>query len=86
MTTKEASIGIIDDDPVYQFTAKKIVELSHRAGKIHQFTSGDEALTYLSDHRELVDVSSPQTVVDHPNREDLHRAARCACREGVLVE
>ena len=70
MTTKEASIGIIDDDPVYQFTAKKIVELSHRAGKIHQFTSGDEALTYLSDHREgylelpdilLLDLNMPVT-------------------------
>lgn len=70
MTTREASIGIIDDDPVYQFTAKKIVQLSHLAGEILQFTSGEEALSYINSNRNeyeqlpdilLLDLNMPVT-------------------------
>ncbi|MDZ4714797.1 MAG: response regulator [Cytophagales bacterium] len=47
MPTPRTSVAIIDDDPVYQFTTKKIIELSKLAGTVSQFNSGDEALAFI---------------------------------------
>ena len=64
------SVGIIDDDPIYQFTAKKILQLSKQAGEIQQYTSGDDALEFIrnnSDKHEkipdilLLDLNMPVT-------------------------
>lgn len=51
MTIPELSIAIVDDDPIYQFTAKKIIQISKLAGDIQQFMSGDEALDYIVNNK-----------------------------------
>lgn len=66
----ETTVAIIDDDSIYRFTATRIIQLSHLAGSIHQFVSGNEALEYISTHKNsqellpdivLLDLNMPVT-------------------------
>lgn len=53
------TIGLIDDDDIYQFTAKKIIERINPAQKILTFSNGKEAIEYLTHNfssKELPDV------------------------------
>ncbi len=42
------TICLIDDDNIYQFTARTIIESTGLAKKIHSFYNGSEALLYFS--------------------------------------
>lgn len=51
MDTNHLNICIIDDDKIYQFTAKKIVEsIGEKIGKIQPFYNGEEAINYLREN------------------------------------
>jgi two-component system chemotaxis response regulator CheY len=41
-------IAVVDDDPVYQFTASRTLKASHLAEQVLQFPNGREALDFLN--------------------------------------
>lgn len=43
-------VFLIDDDNIYQFTARKILESTGLAKQIQSFYNGREAIKYLQDH------------------------------------
>lgn len=47
---KQETICVIDDDIVYQFTAKKILSGLENVGSVLVFSDGEKALEYLVDH------------------------------------
>jgi len=51
----EASVAIVDDDPIYQFTAKKILQLSNLSGEIQQYLTGDDALEFIKNNRAQIE-------------------------------
>ena len=56
MNLKQHTICLIDDDRIYQFTAKKIIESTGLGKHILSFYNGDEAITYLQENIENVDL------------------------------
>jgi two-component system, chemotaxis family, chemotaxis protein CheY len=42
-------VCLIDDDAIYQFTAKKIIELVNPAQKVISFSNGQQAINYFSE-------------------------------------
>ena len=56
MNLKQHTICLIDDDRIYQFTAKKIIESTGLGKHILSFYNGDEAITYLQEHIKNVDL------------------------------
>ena len=56
MNLKQHIICLIDDDRIYQFTAKKIIESTGLGKQILSFYNGDEAITYLQENIENVDL------------------------------
>lgn len=50
MTHDRLNVCLIDDDKIYQFTAKKIIESTGHAQRILAFTNGKDALTYMQLH------------------------------------
>jgi CheY-like chemotaxis protein len=48
-------VAVVDDDPIYQFTATKTIQLTKAASLILSFTSGELALAYLREHRHQAD-------------------------------
>lgn len=59
-TATPLTICLIDDDRIYQFTAKRIIELVNPMQKVLVFSNGKEALDFFSQqtlkHDELPDV------------------------------
>jgi CheY-like chemotaxis protein len=47
---QQYSVSLIDDDRIYQFTAKKILESTGLTKDIHAFYNGQEAVEYLTQH------------------------------------
>lgn len=43
-------IGIIDDDAIYQFTTKKIIEATSSVEKILVFSDGEEAFSFFTEN------------------------------------
>jgi two-component system chemotaxis response regulator CheY len=43
-------VAVVDDDPVYQFTASRTLKASHLAEQILQFPNGKEALDFLNNN------------------------------------
>jgi len=69
-TRSNQSVAIIDDDPIYQFAAKRFLQLSGLAGDIKQFMSADSALEFFEANRNiknelpdiiLLDINMPVT-------------------------
>ena len=54
MNKHPLNISIVDDDKIYQFTAKKIVESIGITNTIQPFYNGEEAINFL---RENIDKS-----------------------------
>lgn len=50
MNNAALNICIVDDDKIYQFTAKKIVESIGFSTKIQSFYNGEDALLYLKEN------------------------------------
>lgn len=50
MTHDRLNVCLIDDDKIYQFTARKIIESTGHAEKILAFPNGKEALAYIQTH------------------------------------
>lgn len=46
---KPLTIGLIDDDEIYKFTAKKIIEMVDPTQNIIAFENGRDAMDFLSD-------------------------------------
>lgn len=44
------NICLIDDDRIYQFAARKIIEATGFAGNVLAFSNGKDAIQYLHDH------------------------------------
>lgn len=70
MTISDPAVAIVDDDSIYQFTAKRIIQLSSPSSTIRQFNSGSDALDYLARNRQihenlpdvlLLDINMPVT-------------------------
>ncbi|HEY9844488.1 MAG: response regulator [Candidatus Sericytochromatia bacterium] len=45
-----ATVYLVDDDEIYQYTTRKYLEVRQLADKILSFTDGEEALEYLQKH------------------------------------
>lgn len=63
---KPRSICVIDDDNIYQFVTKKMIELSGLFDNFIFFSNGQEALANLKNTEEfpdiiLMDINMPQT-------------------------
>lgn len=43
-------VAVIDDDSVYQFTANRTLKATKLAHRVLQFTNGQEALSFISNH------------------------------------
>lgn len=70
MTKSETAVAIVDDDSIYQFAARRIIELSYPLSTVQQFKSGSDALDYITSHSEafeklpdviLLDLNMPIT-------------------------
>jgi len=68
MTDKLVSIAIVDDDDTFQFISSKALRSLSSGNKIMQFSSGVEAVKYLTEHADnpdqlpdvlLVDINMP---------------------------
>lgn len=46
-------VCLIDDDNIYQYTARVILESTGLAKQIHSFYNGSEAITYFRDEKNL---------------------------------
>lgn len=44
-------VAVVDDDPIYQFTATKSLQLTKATGEILSFSSAELALAYLRQHQ-----------------------------------
>lgn len=44
------SILVVDDDDIYQFTIKRTIEILNLADKIHSFSDGEDALSFLTEN------------------------------------
>ncbi len=55
-------VCLIDDDNIYQFTARRILELTGLAGEIQSFYNGKEAITYFKDERNLQSENLPDVI------------------------
>lgn len=47
--TNQKLVCLIDDDRIYQFTAKRIIELVNPSQKVIVFSNGKEAIDYFTD-------------------------------------
>lgn len=65
---KQLSILVVDDDDIYQFTIKRTIEILKLADKIHSFSDGEGALSFLTENMEnhealpdiiLLDINMP---------------------------
>jgi CheY-like chemotaxis protein len=53
MTDKNPKITcIIDDDEIYLFSVKKVIELNKLSDKVMDFKNGQEALDYFSEYKD----------------------------------
>jgi len=50
MTSSSYNICLIDDDRIYQFTAKKILESTGLIKDIKAFYNGEDAIAFLKEH------------------------------------
>ncbi|MFZ6000998.1 MAG: response regulator [Bacteroidota bacterium] len=50
MESKKPTVALVDDDPIYQFTASKTLQLTKSVAQIHSFLKAEDALNYLSSH------------------------------------
>lgn len=55
-------VCLIDDDNIYQFTARKILESTGLADEIQSFYNGKEAITYFKDEHNLQTESLPDVI------------------------
>lgn len=55
-------VFLIDDDNIYQFTARKILESTGLAKQIHSFYNGSDAIKYFQDTRNLAAESFPDVI------------------------
>jgi CheY-like chemotaxis protein len=56
------TVCLIDDDAIYQFTARKILESTELVKEVHSFTNGADALAYFEDMERLGKESFPDIV------------------------
>ena len=56
MNLKQHTICLIDDDRIYQFTAKKIIESTGLGKQILSFYNGDEAIIYFKQNIDQIDL------------------------------
>lgn len=61
MANLRLNICLIDDDRIYQFTAKKTLESTGLAGQVQVFSNGDEALKFFQTH--ITDPASLPNVI-----------------------
>lgn len=50
MPQQNLNIFLVDDDQIYQFTAKKTLESMGLSGKISVFSDGQEAIQFIREH------------------------------------
>jgi len=50
MKTNGLNICLVDDDRIYQFTARKTIETIDKVKNIIVFSNGEEAINYLEQH------------------------------------
>lgn len=60
MLNAKHNICLIDDDNIYQFTARKLVESTGLAKQIQSFYNGHEAINYFKDQKN----NNPETLPD----------------------
>ena len=60
MSFAKHKVCLIDDDNIYQFTARRILESTGLAGEIKSFYNGKEAITYFKDEHNI----QPETLPD----------------------
>lgn len=53
MPLAKHNVCLIDDDNIYQFTARKILESTGLTGEIQSFYNGKEAINYFKDKQNL---------------------------------
>ena len=56
------TVFLIDDDNIYQFTARKILESTGLAKHIQSFYNGREAITYFKDDSNLISETFPDVI------------------------
>lgn len=59
-TAAKHIVCLIDDDNIYQYTARVILESTGLAKQIHSFYNGSEAISYFKDEKNL----QPDTLPD----------------------
>lgn len=59
MPQQNLNIFLIDDDQIYQFTAKKTLESMGISGQVSIFTDGEQALQYIQEN-----ISQPEAMPD----------------------
>ena len=52
MPQQKLNIFLVDDDHIYQFTAKKTLESMGLQGQVSVFTDGEQAISFIRDHIE----------------------------------
>ncbi len=52
----QVTIGVVDDDDIYQFTIKRTMELLNLAKKVHVFSDGEEALDFILENVKNVQI------------------------------
>lgn len=62
MSDVQHNVWLVDDDKIYQFTAKMILEATGLANNIHTFFNGKEAITYLKDQNNQIAESLPDVI------------------------
>jgi two-component system chemotaxis response regulator CheY len=59
MPQQNLNIFLVDDDHIYQFTAKKTLESMGLAGQVSIFADGEKALEFIKEH-----LSRPEVLPD----------------------
>ncbi len=59
MPKQNLNIFLVDDDHIYQFTAKKTLESMGLSGRVSTFTDGEQAITFIKQH-----ISDPEDLPD----------------------
>jgi two-component system chemotaxis response regulator CheY len=59
MPQQNLNIFLVDDDHIYQFTAKKTLESMGLAGQVSIFPDGEKALEFIKEH-----LSTPEVLPD----------------------